>query len=95
MTVQWGTLVSRSGTEGRRGVWERHWHGLPRGKHEGGEVRGAASAQKRGVLSTLTWIVLRSWTSVGAEARFLLGPPTPPTAGAGATSKLRRPKTNF
>lgn len=25
VTIRYGTLVSRSGIEGRRGVWEGHW----------------------------------------------------------------------
>ena len=76
-------------------------HSLLHGKHEGGcpdegAVRGAAiSPEKGGPFPSDIGIGLRSSTSVGAEACFLLGPPAPTTAGAGATSKLRRPKTNF
>ena len=107
VTVQYGTLVSRSGTEGRQGVWEGHWAmetpytacfmGSTRGgcPDEGAVMGAAISPEKGGPFPSDIGIGLRSSTSVGAEACFLLGPPAPTTAGAGATSKLRRPKTNI
>ena len=65
VTVQYGTLVSRSGTEGRQGVWEGHWAmETPYTACFMGSTRGGAqmkvqsgvlpSARKRGVLSPPT-----------------------------------------